>query len=127
MFNAQKNGIITVKTYFAGDHYRFIFPHSSFSYNSQCKEIFSLQTGHCLLNHHKHRIRLHRIGLYETCNVSETVPRFLLQSKKYLPSQVIFKNYVESVNSKFNFKTMLSDKSVNKFLLSFFSSCNKLL
>ena len=44
------------QTYPGGDHYRFIFPHKAFSYISQCKDIFRLQTGHCLLNYHEYRM-----------------------------------------------------------------------
>ena len=117
MFIAQKSGTITVKLSLVASivHLYFHIYYFRITHNEKKSLAFKLV---CLLNYHKHRFRLHRNGLCETCNVLKTVPHFLFRSKKYLPLQIISYKHIETIRSKYDFKTV-SDKSVHKFLLSF--------
>ena len=72
-----------------GDHYKRLFrtvtdtqnyTHLSRRYSTI---LFRLQSGHCRLNSHLHRIGQHENGLCEACMVDESVQHFILLCPKY--------------------------------------------
>ena len=65
------------KSYPAGGQYKLLYPHTTSRNTFQSKEIFRLQTSHCLLNYHSQRIGLHNSGLCDQCKVPETVQHLL--------------------------------------------------
>ena len=58
--------------------------------------LFYLQTGHCKLNNHMNRIRLHSTGLCSTCSVPVDVNHFLLICPKYEHSRSVLNSHLNS-------------------------------
>jgi len=68
-----------------GSHYKLIEPNISrgikYTNTNRWKEVIitRLRLGKCLLNHYKHKIKLHSTGLCDQCNCPETITHFLLE------------------------------------------------
>ena len=110
-----------------GGQYRWLFPRIHTKLNHQNNLIFRLQTGHCRLKHHLHRIGSHQTDLCTVCQVQESVPHFLLQCPIYSLYRTVMKNYVESIGLKFDLQTLLSNKNTYDCVCLFIKSCKKVI
>ena len=110
-----------------GGQYKWLFPRIHAKSNHQNNLIFRLQTGHCRLKHHLHRIGSHQTGLCTVCQVQESVPHFLFQCPIYSLYRTVMKNYVESIGLKFDLQTLLSNKNAFDCVCLFIKSCKKVI
>ena len=86
--------------------YKNLFP-SITDLNSASSPFFlRLQTGHCKLNAHMHRIGLHSTGLCSTCSVPEDVNHFLLICRKYEHSRSVLNLHVNSIGLRLTMQTL---------------------
>ena len=113
--------------YSCGYQYKFLFTNIKLRNSSSSKEIFKLQTGHCLLNHHLFRIGISSSDLCVYCNVPETVPHLLFKCKKFNHFRNIFRHSVTSAGFQFDLQSILTNQSVYPFLLSFLHAIKKLV
>ena len=68
--------------------------------------LFRLQTGHCKLNAHMHRIGFHSTGLCSTCSVPEDVNHFLLICPKYEHSRSVLNSHLNSMGLRLTMQTL---------------------
>lgn len=71
--------------------------------------LFRLQTGHCKLNGHLHRIGCHDDGLCETCYSEESVEHFLVQCSRYDDHRTSLKGAADQLGICFVLDNLLSD------------------
>ena len=79
-------------------------------------QIFRLQTGHCRLNKHMHRIGLHPTGLCSTCSIPEDVHHFIFICTKYLLPRSILQTRLQSLNVNFSFPSIFCVEAVTPLL-----------
>ena len=111
-----------------GSQYKSLFPDvQSKNPKHHNNQIFRLQTGHCRLNYHLHRIAKHQTGLCQVCNVPESVSHFLFHCPHYIHFRSVMKNYVDNMGLKFDLHDILTNKCTFDCVCDFVKSCKKFI
>ena len=111
-----------------GSQYKSLFPDvQSKNPKHHNNQIFRLQTGHCRLNYHLHRIAKHQTGLCQVCNVPESVSHFLFHCPHYFHFRSVMKNYVDNMGLKFDLHNILTNKCTFDCVCDFVKSCKKFI
>ena len=86
--------------------YKNLFPSITDRNSASSPFLFRLQTGHCKLNAHMHRIGLHSTGLCSTCSVPEDVNHFLIICPKYEHSRSVLNSHLNSMGLRLTMQTL---------------------
>ena len=85
--------------------YKNLFPSITDRNLASSPFLFCLQTGHCKLNAHMHRIGLHSTGLCSTWSVPEDVNYFLLICSKYEHLRSVLNSHLNSMDLRLTMET----------------------
>lgn len=88
-------------------------------------DIIRLQTGHCLLNKHLFRLKLHHNELCETCLEPETVQHFIMTCNKYKTIRRKLKEVCFKENLQFTLKNVLTNESLIGHTIDYVNETNR--
>ena len=108
-----------------GQHYRKLFPTI---FETNCLTMFSrryqviifrLQTGHCKLRGHLHRIGMVDSPLCPNCRTEETVSHFLLFCARFQAERSYTIEAVRNHNTRFTLRNLLTDHRIMNATVEF--------
>ena len=109
-----------------GRTYKQIFPNIDVLSVTVNPTIFRLQTGHCRLNKHLHKIGIHPTGLCSICKSPESVKHFLLICPLYEKPRKQLESALTKMNLPLTLESLFSESS-QQALIIFIKSTHRFI